>query len=113
MPERRFLPTEVLDENIQRYTGRRILVKCHDGRQFEGKAGYYSEDMDFGRDEPDEEFLGWGIDLREPVFLNGEPLPCGIEIAFADIAGFLPLEGENTPEEIDRLFRSSRQTVIN
>lgn len=104
MPERRFLPTEALNENIQRYTGRRILVKCHDGDLIEGRAGYYCEDMDFDRDEPDEEFLGRGIDLREPVLVNGEKLPCGMSVAFADIAGFLSLEGENTPEEIDGLF---------
>ena len=103
MTEKNFLSTKFLDEKIQCYTQRCVLLKLHNGDLIKGKAGYYCEDMDFNRDEPDEEFLGWGINLKN-VTVNDEKLPYGISIAFADIAGFLPLEGENTEEEIDRIF---------
>ena len=91
MSEQQFLPTEVLDEKIQHYTGCRILLKLHNGDLIEGKAGYYCEDMDFDRDEPDEEFMSWGVDLNKPLLVNGENLPYGMEVAFADIAGYIPL----------------------
>lgn len=107
MTEKDFLPTETLDEKLHCYTGRRILIRLRDGGLVEGKTGYYCEDMDFDREEPDEEFLGWGVMLKD-VVMNGERLSHGIAIAFADIAGFRPLEGENTEEEIEKLFGSAK-----
>ena len=102
-----FLPTATLDEKLHCYTGRRILIRLRDGGCVEGRAGYYCEDMDLERDEPDEEFSGWGVMLRG-VVTNGKRLSHGIAIAFADIAGFLPLEGENTEEEMEKLFGSAK-----
>ncbi len=110
MSEIDFLPTETLDEKLHFYTGRRILIKLRDGGRVEAKAGYYCEDMDVDREEPDEEFLGWGVMLKD-VVMNGEKLPRGIALAFADIVGFLPLEGENSEEEMKKLFDSDKEGV--
>ena len=89
--------------------GRRIKIKLHDnfGRYEDGailvcRAGYYDEPIQVPEEDEDLEFMGYGISISDAV-LNGVPVHLG-GVYFMDIAGFIPLEGENTQEEIDKLF---------
>ena len=108
-----YLSVHELDDKIMRYCGRRVQVKLKESSPLFGLgevltcvAWYYDEHAIDIDDEEEEEFGGYGMDVRN-VEMNGVPVPGVGSIPFAHIAGFIPLEGENTPEEIDRLFKKA------
>lgn len=109
-----YLPVSDLDDNLSRYIGRRIKLKLKKtsplhqyGATMTCIAGYYDEHAIDIDDEEEDEFMGYGI-LIDGVALEGVAFPHLGSIAFADIAGFRPLEGENTEEEKERWFQSAR-----
>ncbi|WP_298779927.1 hypothetical protein [uncultured Fretibacterium sp.] len=108
-----YLSAHELDDKIMRYCGRRVQVKLKEssslfplGDVLTCVAWYYDEHAIDIDDEEEKEFMGYGMRVYD-VEINGVPIAGVGSIPFAHIAGFIPLEGENTPEEIDRLFKKA------
>lgn len=98
MPKEGYFSAKILYDSLPSYYGRKIKVKCKDGIVFEARAGYYLDWFSDDEEDLKDGFAGTSIDLDD-VICQGEEVLLG-SICFADIAGFLPLEGENTPEFI-------------
>lgn len=116
MPEQ-FLSVHELDDKIMRYCGRRMQVKLNKssplfplGDVLTCVAWYYDEHAIDIDDEEEKEFMGYGMRVYD-VETDGAPIAGVGSIPFAHIAGFIPLEGENTPEEIDRLFEKAKAII--
>ncbi len=109
MPEQ-YLSVHILDEEIDRYVGRRLKLKLKGGRSplFQDGdivtciVGYYDEHAIDIDDEEENEFMGYGVIVSDAL-LNGTPAYLG-SVPFVDIAGFYSLDGENTEEEAQLWF---------
>ena len=86
-----------VDSFMAKYYGRRIEVTCKDGTILAAKLDWFAE-MD---EEEEGDVLG--IMLDDVVKADGEEIP-GIVLPFSYIDTFIPLEGENSDEEIKRLW---------
>lgn len=113
-----YLSAHELDDNLSRYVGRRIKIKFkealplfQEGAILTCVAGYYDEHAIDIDDEREDEFIGYGLFVSDAV-LDNTPIPYLGNVAFADIAGFIPLEGENTPEEIEQWFEKARGITV-
>ena len=81
-----------VDTFMAKYYGRRIEVTCKDNTVFTAKLDWFFE----GEDE-------LGIMLDDVVKADGEEIS-GITLPLSYIDTFAPLEGENSEEEIERLW---------
>jgi len=94
------LPEAGVFDFTRDYYGRRVEVTWVDGTVLTGKVGWYDEGSE-------DEYGELGITLEEVVLTaTGEKLP-GMAMRCSDVDTFLPLEGENTQEDIDRLWPKS------
>lgn len=116
MPEQ-FLSVHELDDNLSHYWRRRVQLKLKDsspltklGDVLTCIAGYYDEHAIDIDDEEEKEFMGYGLHVCN-VEIDEKSVTGIGSIPFAHIAGFIPLEGENTPEEIDRLFEKAKAII--
>ena len=105
-----YLSVTVLDDNLSHYCGRRVQLKLKESSPLYKfapvltcMAQYYDEHAIDIDEEEENEFMGYGMFVNG-VEVDGNPVSGVGSIPFADIAGFIPLEGENTEEEIDRIF---------
>ena len=113
-----YLPVYDLDDRLMSYCGRRVQVKLKESSPLSPLGDvlicvvwYYDEHAIDIDDEEEKEFMGYGMRVYD-VEIDGAPIAGVGSIPFAHIAGFIPLEGENTPEEIDRLVeKASRITA--
>jgi hypothetical protein len=87
----KFVKDDVYDF-MDKYYGHRINLTCKDGVILSAKLDWFYE----GEDE-------LGIMLEDVTKGNGEHIS-GISLPLSAIDTFTSLEGENTPEEIDRMF---------
>lgn len=98
-----FSPVKHIIRLTEQLLGKNISVKLINGDVYSGRVGWYSEGA-FDDEAPDG--VDWGFVL-ENANKNGIPLGGQVCIPDSQIIGFLPLEGENTPEEIGRLFEKA------
>ena len=96
--ERKFIEDERYDF-IEKYYGRRVHIKVIDDKvsDFDGKVGWFDE-----YDEAEEGEDMQGI-IFDDVDMIGRKSRDGLSIPLSWIGSYIPLERENTPEEIAAL----------
>jgi hypothetical protein len=93
MPEvtaQKILNSDV-DDFVAKFHGRRIKVHCADGAIFIGTVDWFDEGEEFG------------IGFEDVIDQHGVAIS-GYNVPFSYIDSFIPLEGENSDEDIKRLF---------
>jgi hypothetical protein len=95
------METESIFKFLEKYGGRRIELLLTDGQVMRGRVGGICEPDEFWEESDGD--LNFGFELSE-IDIDGEPLTYDMDICETSVVSFTPLDGENSEEEIKRLF---------